>query len=49
MGLSTGGAIRVSFGLASTFEDVERFLAFAARTYRDRVADTAGLAPRLRC
>jgi selenocysteine lyase/cysteine desulfurase len=49
MGLSTGGAIRVSFGLASTFEDIERFLAFAARTYRDRVADTAGLAPRLRC
>jgi selenocysteine lyase/cysteine desulfurase len=49
IGLSTGGAIRVSFGVASTFEDVERFLAFAERTYRDRPADTGALAPRLRC
>ncbi|HEY2674174.1 MAG TPA: aminotransferase class V-fold PLP-dependent enzyme [Rugosimonospora sp.] len=49
MGLTTGGAIRVSFGLASTFPDVERFLAFAEQTYRDRLPDTAGLPPRLVC
>jgi selenocysteine lyase/cysteine desulfurase len=49
MGLATGGAIRASFGLASNFADVQRFLAFAQRTYRDRVADTAGLPPRLVC
>jgi selenocysteine lyase/cysteine desulfurase len=49
MGLPTGGAIRVSFGLASTVDDVERFVEFAQRTYRDRLADTSELAPRLRC
>jgi selenocysteine lyase/cysteine desulfurase len=49
IGLPTGGAVRVSFGLASTFDDVERFVAFAERTYRDRLADTSALAPRLRC
>jgi selenocysteine lyase/cysteine desulfurase len=47
--LPTGGAIRVSFGVASSFSDAERFLRFAERNYRDRRADTAGLAPRLRC
>jgi selenocysteine lyase/cysteine desulfurase len=49
LGLPTGGAIRVSFGLASTLADVERFVAFAERTYTDRRADSTGLAPRLRC
>ncbi|GIH20364.1 aminotransferase class V-fold PLP-dependent enzyme [Rugosimonospora africana] len=49
IGLATGGAVRASFGLASTFPDVERFLAFAERTYRDRRADTTGLPPRLVC
>jgi selenocysteine lyase/cysteine desulfurase len=49
MGLATGGAIRVSLGLASTFADVERFLAFAERTYRDRPAGAPALPPRLVC
>jgi selenocysteine lyase/cysteine desulfurase len=47
--LPTGGAIRVSFGLVSSFSDAERFLRFARATYRDRRTDTAGLEPRLRC
>ena len=46
LGLPSGGALRASVGLASNVEDVERFLAFVEMTYRDRVADTAGLAPR---
>lgn len=49
IGLETGGAVRVSLGLASNEADVEAFLDFAERTYRDRDADLAGLAPRLRC
>jgi selenocysteine lyase/cysteine desulfurase len=49
IGLPTGGAVRVSLGLASTLADVESFLDFAERTYRDRNADLAGLAPRLNC
>lgn len=49
MGLQSGGAIRVSVGLASNLADVERFLSFIEDTYRDQVAETAGLAPRLRC
>lgn len=49
IGLPSAGAIRVSFGLASTVDDVDRFLAFAEKTYRDRVPDTAGLRPRERC
>ncbi len=49
LGLPSGGALRVSVGLASNVEDVERFLAFAETTFRDRAADTGGLAPRLGC
>jgi selenocysteine lyase/cysteine desulfurase len=49
IGLPSAGAIRVSFGLASTVADVTRFVEFAERTYRDRVTDTAGLPPRDRC
>jgi selenocysteine lyase/cysteine desulfurase len=49
IGLKYGGAVRVSFGLASNVSDVEAFLDFAERTYRDQEADLAGLAPRLRC
>jgi selenocysteine lyase/cysteine desulfurase len=49
IGLPTGGAVRVSLGIASTLADVESFLDFAERTYRDRRADLAGLAPRLNC
>jgi selenocysteine lyase/cysteine desulfurase len=47
--LSNGGAIRASVGLVSNLEDVERFLTFVEMTYRDRLADTSGLEPRLRC
>jgi hypothetical protein len=49
IGLEYGGAVRVSFGIASNVSDVEAFLDFAERTYRDQQADLAGLAPRLRC
>ena len=49
IGLPSGGAVRVSLGLASNLADVERFLDFAERTYRDSEPDCAGLAPRLRC
>ncbi|MGH3189925.1 MAG: aminotransferase class V-fold PLP-dependent enzyme [Streptosporangiaceae bacterium] len=49
IGLPSGGAIRVSLGLASNLADVERLLDFAERTYRDSEPDRAGLAPRLRC
>ena len=49
IGLPTGGAARVSLGIASTLDDVNSFLDFAERTYRDRPADVAGLAPRLNC
>jgi selenocysteine lyase/cysteine desulfurase len=49
LGLPSGGALRVSVGLASNVEDVERFLAFVATTYRDRAADTGDLAPRVGC
>jgi selenocysteine lyase/cysteine desulfurase len=47
--LPSGGAVRVSFGLASNLTDVEAFLDFAERTYRDREPDLAGLEPRLQC
>lgn len=49
IGLPTAGAIRVSFGLASTADDVDRFIGFAEETYRDRSPDTVGLPPRERC
>jgi selenocysteine lyase/cysteine desulfurase len=49
LGLPSGGALRASVGLASNVEDLERFLAFVEMTYCDRLADTAGLAPRLAC
>jgi selenocysteine lyase/cysteine desulfurase len=49
LGLPIGGAVRISLGLASTLGDVESFLDFAERTYRDRLPDLEGLAPRLNC
>ena len=49
MDLLTGGAVRVSLGLASNLADVERFLGFQRTTYRDRPTVTEGLKPRLRC
>ena len=42
-------ALRASVGLASTVDDVERFLAFVELTYRDRVAGTDGLPARRGC
>ncbi len=49
VGLATGGAVRISLGVASTLGDVESFLDFAERTYRDRMPDLCGLDPRLNC
>jgi hypothetical protein len=48
-GLPSGGAIRVSVGLASNLADVERFLAFAEDTYRDRLPSYESLKIRERC
>jgi molybdenum cofactor sulfurtransferase len=50
MGLPTGGAVRVSLGLATNFADVYRFLEFA-RTFRDVTeADVpTDMPPRLTC
>ena len=49
LGLPSGGAVRASLGLVSNIDDVEGFLAFLEITYRDRVVDTRGLAPRRGC
>jgi selenocysteine lyase/cysteine desulfurase len=49
LGLPSGGALRASVGLASNPGDVERFIAFVETTYRDRMADAGGLAPRVGC
>jgi selenocysteine lyase/cysteine desulfurase len=49
LGLPSAGAIRVSFGLVSTVDDVDRFVTFADKTYRDRIPETRGLPPRERC
>lgn len=49
LGLPSGGAVRVSLGLVSNIDDVELFIRFVAETYRDRVPDSSGLAPRKRC
>ena len=55
IGLPSGGAVRVSLGVASNLADVEAFLDFAERAYAGRGADraadlaAAGLAPRLHC
>ncbi|WBB63084.1 aminotransferase class V-fold PLP-dependent enzyme [Streptomyces sp. WMMC500] len=47
--LPSAGAVRVSLGVASQPGDVETFLSFVTQTYRDRIPDVAGLAPRLGC
>ncbi|HEY1823550.1 MAG TPA: aminotransferase class V-fold PLP-dependent enzyme [Trebonia sp.] len=49
VGMPTGGAVRVSLGVASTLDDVEKFLDFAEATYRDRHPDLTGLSPRTGC
>ncbi|TWU73115.1 hypothetical protein ED733_000163 [Metarhizium rileyi] len=47
--LPTGGAIRVSFGVASTCKDVDYFISFALKTYKDRITTSDGLKPRPGC
>ncbi|KAK4172993.1 pyridoxal phosphate-dependent transferase [Triangularia setosa] len=49
LGLPSAGAIRVSFGIASTAADVDKFFDFVEKTYRDRVTSSEGLAPRDSC
>jgi selenocysteine lyase/cysteine desulfurase len=48
VGLQSGGAVRVSVGLASNFSDVYRFMRFASE-FRDRTVRDIGLAPREHC
>lgn len=49
LGLESGGAIRVSLGLASTFRDVDKFLGFVMRSYRDRKFVKTELSERRHC
>jgi len=49
LGLPSGGAIRVSLGVASNKADVDRLLDFLHDTYADQVPDREGLTPRERC
>jgi selenocysteine lyase/cysteine desulfurase len=49
LGLPVGGAVRASLGLPSNMADIERFLDFAERAYRDRAVSRDGLPPRLHC
>ena len=49
LGLPSGGAVRVSLGLASNAADVDAFLGFLVDAYRDRSLGDGGLSPRLRC
>jgi len=49
LGLPSGGAVRVSFGLASNQADIDRFLAYTTETYLNQTPDYADLAPRSRC
>ena len=48
LGMPTGGAVRVSLGLATNFADVHRFVEFAAE-FRDITEVPADLPPRLAC
>jgi selenocysteine lyase/cysteine desulfurase len=48
IGMPTGGAVRVSLGLATNFADVYRFMRFATE-FRDVTDVPAGLPPRLAC
>ncbi|WP_280381174.1 aminotransferase class V-fold PLP-dependent enzyme [Nocardia wallacei] len=48
IGLPSGGAIRVSLGIASNFSDVQRFIDFVG-TYRNRPCDGHELPPREQC
>ncbi len=48
LGMPTGGAVRVSLGLASNFADVYRFISFA-NEFRDLADVPPGLPPRAGC
>jgi molybdenum cofactor sulfurtransferase len=48
VGMPTGGAVRVSLGLATNFADVHRFMSFATE-FRDVTEVPADLPPRLAC
>ena len=48
VGMPTGGAVRVSLGLATNFADVYRFMSFAAE-FRDVTDVPADLPPRAGC
>ncbi len=48
VGMPTGGAVRVSLGLATNFADVYRFMHFASE-FLDLADAPAGLPPRLAC
>lgn len=47
--LPTAGAVRISLGVSSQPRDIETFLTFVTRTYRDRIPGAAGLAARVGC
>ncbi len=49
LGLPIGGALRVSFGIASNFQDAQRFVEFVDTTYRNRRCETQNLPPREHC
>jgi selenocysteine lyase/cysteine desulfurase len=48
VGLPTGGAVRVSLGVATNFADVYRFMSFA-ESFRDVAGIPGDLPPRLAC
>ena len=48
VGMPTGGAVRVSLGLATNFADVYRFMAFA-NEFADLTDVPSDLPPRLAC
>ena len=49
LGIPSLGAVRVSFGLASTTADLDKFFGFAEKTYKDRVTTPVGLPAREQC
>ena len=48
LGMQSGGAVRVSLGLATNFADVYRFMQFA-ETFLDTIATENNLQPRVHC
>jgi selenocysteine lyase/cysteine desulfurase len=48
IGMPTGGAVRVSLGIATNFADLHRFMHFAT-AFRDVTEVPAGLPPRIAC